>query len=233
MRNSVSHPGRPVAYGGLGAVVVLAISGALLAGCGGGVEPTASTAPLGATPSTAPAAAPTATEAPAVVPAAATTTPASPAEGPAATGYRIVDPPPPPTWTGPVEPGSNGAARQPGGNSPVKTNERGMVDVAAQPGWKVGESRPYELFVHCGIDSAKIGSEMWKVQGTPTVRPGQSQRVNPSDPNSPTTSGNYLQGTMTLVEPFLARFTWQNDDGTTGTADFAPPVPGTKNQLCS
>ncbi|MFR9804001.1 hypothetical protein ACL02T_17125 [Pseudonocardia sp. RS010] len=55
--------------------------------------------------------------------------------------------------------------------------------------------------------------------------------MRPGDPSSPVTTGNYLQGTTSLVEPFLARFTWQND-GTTGTAGFAPPAPGTKFELC-
>ncbi|WP_255693488.1 hypothetical protein [Pseudonocardia terrae] len=41
-----------------------------------------------------------------------------------------------------------------------------------------------------------------------------------------------MSGTMTLVEPFLARFTWQNDDGTTGSADFAPRVAGTTFPHC-
>jgi hypothetical protein len=101
-----------------------------------------------------------------------------------------------------VRQGANGQAPQPGGASAPRTGANGLPDVAAQPAWTVGESRPYTLRTHCGFNTAKIGSELWSVV---------------TEPAKPV-SGDRLSGTMTLVEPFLARFTWA-----AGTVDFAPP----------
>jgi hypothetical protein len=201
MRPSVSHPARPITYRGIGGVLVLAVTGAVLAGCSGGMEAVASAPAV-------PAAA-----APATAPGTDTPTPA--------TRPVLPQPPvdPPAQAPVPVRQGIDGRPPQPGGASEPATGANGLPDVAAQPAWTVGETRPFRLHVHCGIKTAKIGSELWAVtQRTESPSPGRDDPPS-SAPDNP----NELAGTMTLVEPFLARFTW-DVDGITGTAEFAPPA---------
>jgi hypothetical protein len=65
---------------------------------------------------------------------------------------------------------------------------------AAMP---AGRARPYQLYTHCGIDEARIGSQYFEA-----VRPLSDGSGNP-----PPGWGNpYQQGTMTLVSPVAAVF---------------------------
>jgi hypothetical protein len=65
---------------------------------------------------------------------------------------------------------------------------------AAMP---AGRAQPYQLYTHCGIDEARIGSRYFEA-----VRPLSDGHGNP-----PSGWGNpYQPGTMTLVSPVAAVF---------------------------
>ncbi|MGH3860804.1 hypothetical protein [Actinokineospora sp.] len=74
----------------------------------------------------------------------------------------------------------------------------------------VGVGYPFELNTHCGIRSATFGGRWWAAIA-PTEQPHPGGR-------------DITVGTMTLVRPDLARFTWPD-----GTAEFVPvdsePMP--------
>jgi len=131
-------------------------------------------------------------------------------------------------WGNPnVQAGKNGASPQPGGASTPATGAGGLPDVAAQTPWAVGESRPFQLHVHCGIRTAKIGAELWVVTGpvSETIEfwPAPDQQAPPPATGAGGPSaGDTLTGTMTLAGPFLARFT-SGQGQRHGTAEFAPP----------
>jgi hypothetical protein len=68
---------------------------------------------------------------------------------------------------------------------------------AAKAAAAAGPARPYQLYTHCGIDEARIGSRYFEA-----VHPLSDGQGNP-----PPGWGNpYQQGTMTLLSPARAVF---------------------------
>jgi hypothetical protein len=68
----------------------------------------------------------------------------------------------------------------------------------------IGVAYEYHLYVHCGVRAARFGGRWW-------------QAVSPSDERHTDGGPGYLAGSMTLVQPDLARFAWAGC-----SADFTP-----------
>jgi hypothetical protein len=72
-------------------------------------------------------------------------------------------------------------------------------------GVEVGETHDYSLYVHCGVEWARIDGVWWR-----------TDPLNDGDANPPAGWGNpYTPGTVTLSEPDVAIF-----DGPAGTVEF-------------
>jgi hypothetical protein len=83
-----------------------------------------------------------------------------------------------------------------------------------------GESYPFLLYIHCGLQYASFGGRQWEaVEPVPNPTPEQlaAQRWS---------AVNELAGTMTLVNSNLARFEWQAgpEGWESGTVDFVPII---------
>jgi hypothetical protein len=84
----------------------------------------------------------------------------------------------------------SGPAAQP--TTPASPSTAGTIAAAA-----AGPARPYQLYTHCGIDEARIGSRYFEA-----VHPLSDGQGNP-----PPGWGNpYQPGTMTLLSPAEAVF---------------------------
>ena len=106
-------------------------------------------------------------------------------------GLAVAVWPPPPATTdvgGPI------ATTPPtAGPTPTPTVARGSRAIQLGPSHPaVGITYDFDLFVHCGLKYARFGGRTWKVSQSDN-RYGDGQ-------------GNYLVGTMTLVDETTARF---------------------------
>jgi hypothetical protein len=95
-------------------------------------------------------------------------------------------------------------------------SDRGVADPGQDPadvanevpygvGVEVGDTYDYSLYVHCGVEWARIDGVWWR-----------TDPLNDGYANPPAGWGNpYTPGTMTLSGPDVASF-----DGPTGTVEF-------------
>lgn len=106
--------------------------------------------------------------------------------------------------------GGTAATSTPSRGPAIALRPPGAVDVVADPPLTgpadpvVGVAYPYDLYVHCGIRSARFGERDW---------------APPSPPPEPVRYTAYARGTMTLAAPDVARF---EEDGTGLRVDLRP-----------